>query len=143
MVARSAITSSAYARCWATGSPHECRGWTTAGFTRSSHGPPYGAATPLIGERLDPDLVRGQWGELLRLAASVRAGTVSASLMLKRLGSYPRQNLVAAALRELGRIERTLWTLRWIEDPEVPDATRTDPCNKAAYDRTVARLPIA
>jgi hypothetical protein len=42
----------------------------------------HGAVAPLIGERLDPDLIRGQWHELLRLAASVRTGTVSASLRL-------------------------------------------------------------
>ena len=40
-----------------------------------------------------------------------------ASLMLRRLGSYPRQNGVALALREVGRIERTLFTLDWLEDP--------------------------
>jgi TnpA family transposase len=98
----------------------------------------YGAAAPLIGERLDPDLIRGQWGELLRLAASVRTGTVSASLMLKRLGSYPRQNRLAAALRELGRIERTLWTLRWVEDPEVRRTTELE-LNKGEARNALAR----
>ena len=38
--------------------------------------------------------------------------------MLRRLGSYPRQNGLALALREIGRIERTLFTLDWIERPE-------------------------
>jgi TnpA family transposase len=53
-----------------------------------------------------------QWDDVLRLTASVRTGTVSASLLLKRLGAYPRQNGLALALREIGRIERTLllWT---------------------------------
>jgi TnpA family transposase len=51
------------------------------------------------------------------LATSVRTGAVPASLMLRRLGSYPRQNGVALALREVGRIERTLFTLDWLEDP--------------------------
>jgi len=54
---------------------------------------------------------------VLRLACSVRTGVASASLMLKRLGSYPRQNGLALAPREIGRIERTLWTLDWIEMP--------------------------
>jgi TnpA family transposase len=31
--------------------------------------------------------------------------------MLKRLGAYPRQNGLALALREIGRIERTLHAL--------------------------------
>ena len=54
---------------------------------------------------------------MLRLATSVRTGVVSASLMLKRLGAYPRQNGLALALREIGRIERTLFTLDWLESP--------------------------
>ncbi len=33
-------------------------------------------------------------------------GTVTASLMLRKLGSYPRKNGLALALRELGQIER-------------------------------------
>ena len=43
-------------------------------------------------------------------------GTVTASLILRKLGSYPRQNSLALALREISRIERTLFTLAWIED---------------------------
>ncbi len=42
-------------------------------------------------------------------ASSIKQGTVTASLMLRKLGSYPRQNGLAVALRELGRIERTLF----------------------------------
>ena len=46
-------------------------------------------------------------------------GTVSASLILGKLAAYPRQNGLALALRELGRIERTLFTLEWIQSPEL------------------------
>ncbi len=35
--------------------------------------------------------------------------------MLRKLASYPRQNGLALALRELGRIERTLYTLTWLQ----------------------------
>jgi TnpA family transposase len=45
-----------------------------------------------------------------------KRGTVTASLMLRKLGSYPRQNGLAVALRELGRIERTLFTLDWLQN---------------------------
>ncbi len=56
---------------------------------------------------------------MLRLAASVRTGVVSASLMLKRLGAYPRQNGLALARREIGRIERSLHTLAWLQSPQL------------------------
>jgi len=39
--------------------------------------------------------------------------------MLRKLGSYPRQNGLAVALRELGRIERTLFTLEWLQSVEL------------------------
>ena len=49
-----------------------------------------------------------QLGEILRLAPSFQQGTVTASLILRKLGSYPRQNSLALALREIGGMERTL-----------------------------------
>ena len=54
---------------------------------------------------------------MLRLAASIQQGTVTASLILRKLGSYPRQNSLALAVREIGRMERTLYTLACLEDP--------------------------
>lgn len=42
---------------------------------------------------------------------------MTASLMLKKLASYPKQNGLAKALREIGRIERTLFMLDWFRDP--------------------------
>ncbi len=52
-------------------------------------------------------------------ASSIKQGTVTASLMLRKLGSYPRQNGLAVALRELGRIERTLFILDWLQSVEL------------------------
>ena len=36
---------------------------------------------------------------------------------MRKLAAYPRQNSLALALRELGRIERTLFTLEWLREP--------------------------
>lgn len=70
----------------------------------------------LLGGSSNVKHIRAHWDEILRLAASIRQGTVTASLMLRKLGSYPRQNGLAVALRELGRIERTLFTLDWMQN---------------------------
>jgi TnpA family transposase len=75
------------------------------------------ALTPLIGGTINTRLIEQQLGEVLRLAASIQQGTVTASLILRKLGSYPRQNSLALALREIGRMERTLYMLAWLEDP--------------------------
>jgi Tn3 transposase DDE domain len=77
------------------------------------------ALAPLIGGSLNLKLIEQQFLELARLAASIKHGTVTASLILGKLGSYPRQNSLALALRELGRIERTLFTLEWLQNPEL------------------------
>ncbi len=53
---------------------------------------------------------------MLRLLSSIRLGTVNASLILAKLANYPRQNSLAKALREMGKIERTLFYLRWLQD---------------------------
>ncbi|WP_026551268.1 Tn3 family transposase, partial [Arthrobacter sp. H20] len=75
----------------------------------------YDALKPLIGGTLNTRAIRAHWDEILRLSTSIRQGTVTASLMLRKLGSYPRQNGLAVALRELGRIERTLFILDWLQ----------------------------
>ncbi|MHB1180412.1 MAG: Tn3 family transposase [Sulfuricella sp.] len=79
----------------------------------------YDALKPMIGGTLNIKHVRAHWDEILRLATSIKQGTVTASLMLRKLGSYPRQNGLAIALRELGRIERTLFILDWLQSVEL------------------------
>ena len=77
----------------------------------------YPGLTPLIAGRINERLIREQWSEILRLATSIREGTVTASLVLRRIGAYPKRDNLAKALRELGRLERTAFTLDWLEDP--------------------------
>ena len=79
----------------------------------------YEALKPMIGGTLNIKHVRAHWDDILRLATSIKQGTVTASLMLRKLGSYPRQNGLAVALRELGRIERTLFILDWLQSVEL------------------------
>ena len=52
----------------------------------------YDALKPMISsDRLNIKAIRAHWHEILRLATSIKQGTVTASLMLRKLGSYPRQ----------------------------------------------------
>jgi len=50
---------------------------------------------PLIGGSIRNKLIEEQFSEVLRLAASIQQGTVTASLILRKLGAYPRQNSLA------------------------------------------------
>ena len=51
---------------------------------------------------------------------------------------YPRQNPVARALREIGRVERTLFILDWLDDPEQRRRTGTI-LNKGEARNALAR----
>jgi TnpA family transposase len=72
-----------------------------------------------IGGQLNERHMEAHWDEVLRLVASIETGTVTASQIMRKLASYPRQNGLAIALREIGRLERTFFTLDWIEDPHL------------------------
>ncbi|MFK4428505.1 Tn3 family transposase [Bacillus sp. RC51] len=61
-------------------------------------------------------VIEENYEDVLRLAHSIREGTVSASLIMGKLGSYSRQNSLATALREMGRIEKTIFILNYISD---------------------------
>lgn len=77
----------------------------------------YPVLASMVNRKLNLELIRENWDELRRLTVSVRQGTVTASLLMSKLAAYPRQNSLAQALGELGRIERTLFTLEWLSSP--------------------------
>jgi TnpA family transposase len=72
---------------------------------------------PLIGETLETAAILGQWAELIRLKVSIEAGAVAPSVILRKLAVAGAANALSRALRALGRIERTLFTLQWLSDP--------------------------
>lgn len=79
----------------------------------------YPAIGSLLGRRVKTDAIREHWGEVLRLVASLKAGHVAPSAMLRKLAAYERQNQVDLALQEIGRIERTFFMLDWLENPDL------------------------
>lgn len=83
------------------------------------NGKSYSILRSMIGGTINLKIIREHWDEILRLASSIKQGTVTASLMLRKLGSYPRQNGLAVALRELGKIERTLFILEWLQSTDL------------------------
>lgn len=40
-------------------------------------------------------------------------------MLVSKLAVHPRRNHLFVALREIGRIERSLFTLAWLQDPEL------------------------
>jgi len=56
---------------------------------------------------------------LLRVAGSLKRGWVTASLLISRLQSYRRQNALIGALKEYGRLVKTIFTLRFLESEQL------------------------
>ena len=46
-------------------------------------------------------------------------GAIAPSQLLRKFASYPRQHDLATALREIGRVERTLFIIDWVLDPDM------------------------
>jgi TnpA family transposase len=101
-------------------------------------GSAYPALAGLFGGTLNVRLIATHWNEILRLASSIKQGTVTASLILRKLGAYPRQNSLALALRELGRLEQTLFTLQWLQSPELRQRVQLG-LNKGEAKNALAR----
>jgi len=98
----------------------------------------YGRLAPLFGHRLDEPLIRSQWEDIAPLMAALRDRVVTPSLILKKLSAYRQQNSLAAALREIGRVQRTLFTVRWFGDPALRRLVTAE-LNKGEARNTLAR----
>jgi TnpA family transposase len=79
----------------------------------------YPGIAPLLGKRIRSDVIREHWAQVLRLVASLKAGRVAPSVMLRKLAAYERQNQIDIALQEIGKIERTIFMLDWLENPSL------------------------
>jgi TnpA family transposase len=61
-------------------------------------------------------IIRESWADVLRLAASVENGVLPASRALRKLSTHHPESRLYKALREVGRIDKTLFLLDYISD---------------------------
>ena len=54
---------------------------------------------------------------MLRVAAALASGALPPSQLLRKFAAYPRQHELAVTLREIGRVERTLFIVDWCSTP--------------------------
>ena len=66
--------------------------------------------------RVDPTRLIDRWDNLARVAGSLKRGYVTASLLISKLQAYPRQNHLTKLLQEYGRLVKTIFILRYLED---------------------------
>jgi TnpA family transposase len=66
--------------------------------------------------RIDLTRLLEGWDDLARVAGSLKRGYVTASLLISRLQAYPRQGQLTKLLQEYGRLVKTIFVLRYLED---------------------------
>lgn len=68
---------------------------------------------------IDWNLIETHLHDMLRVVLSIKTGKISASTILRRLGNYSRKDKLYFALKELGRVIRTMFLLRYIDDADI------------------------
>ncbi len=67
-------------------------------------------------------LILSQWDNVLRFVATIALREATATQLFKRLSSYSRQHPLYKALKEYGRIIKTLFLLEYMDDVELRQA---------------------
>jgi TnpA family transposase len=73
----------------------------------------------LVSDKIRENTIIANWPDVLRCIATVLSGRMQPSQLLKKLAARPRRHDLAVALREIGRVERTLFIIEWLLDTDM------------------------
>lgn len=72
----------------------------------------------LIKGKIDIALILRYWDELLRIVGSLKQRYVTASLLISKLQSSLQKNALTKALQEYGKLNETIFILKYLQSPE-------------------------
>jgi TnpA family transposase len=110
------------------------RGLSDVAFYRPAKSVRYAHIDALFTGDADWDLIATHARDMIQVVLSIQAGRVMPSMLLRRLGTYNRRSLLYRAFRELGRVERTLFLLRYISNTEVRRTIRAETTKIETYN---------
>jgi TnpA family transposase len=110
------------------------RNWKDLKFFRPSKDARYRHIDGLFSDTIDWQLIQDHWPDLLQVALSVKAGTISSAQLLRRLGSYSRRNRLYQAFRELGRVVRTVFLLEYLSNARLREQITATTNKVEAYN---------
>jgi TnpA family transposase len=110
------------------------RNWNDVTFYRPEKGRTYRHIDRLFGKAIDWALIETHWQDMMQVVLSIQAGKILPSTLLRKLGSHSRQNKLNRAFRELGRVERTLFLLRYISEAELRRSIRAETTKVESYN---------
>ena len=85
-------------------------------FWRINRAANYGTLDGLARQRINTKLIAQNWDDFLRVAGSLKMGTISGSELIRSLQRGSKKSMLARAIGELGRIPKTLHLLAYIDD---------------------------
>ncbi len=71
----------------------------------------YGPLNGLARHRINGDLIANHWDDMLRVAGSLKLGTVHATDLMRALQRGGHPSALARAIGEVGRITKSLYLL--------------------------------
>lgn len=89
-----------------------------ARFWRIDLSADYGTLNDIARHRARLDRIRQHWDDMLRIAGSLKLGTVQASELVRSLLKSERPSSLAQAIIDLGRINKTIYLLNYIDDED-------------------------
>jgi TnpA family transposase len=95
-------------------------------FYRPNKSVRYQHIDALFTREIDWRLIVTHWRDMMQVVLSIQAGLVLPSMLLRKLGSHNRKSRLCLAFRELGVVERTLFLLRYISDPQIRRTIRAE-----------------
>lgn len=66
---------------------------------------------------INEELINAQWDDTLRFIVTIRLKVTTASQLFMRLNSYSKQHPLYKAMKEFGKIPKTLFILKYTDDP--------------------------
>lgn len=93
----------------------------------------------ILFKKINENIIIENYHEILRLVESIRSRKVKASLIMQKIGSYARDNSLAKALKELGRIFKTIYLLEYFTDKSLRKEVQ-QMLNKGESINSVARI---
>ncbi len=82
------------------------------------HDADYGVLNDIARGQSDPRKIVLQWDEMIRTAGSLKLGKVQASVLVRSLLKSERPSGLTQAIIEVGRINKTLYLLNYIDDED-------------------------
>jgi len=95
------------------------RNWKDLTLFRPSKAVQYEHIDSLFTDTIDWSIIASMLPDMLRVTLSIKAGRIAASVILRKLGTYSRGNRLYLAFRELGRVLRTVFLLRYLSKPKL------------------------